>query len=71
MNPERCAENSGPGTRDRDFPGSNVAGIGAFPRAGFDDVHIAQVGGATEGPFEFYAEQVLPRLRRHRRRREA
>jgi G6PDH family F420-dependent oxidoreductase len=43
--------------------GEHVAGIGAFLDAGFDEVHIAQVGGATEGFFEFYAEQVLPRLR--------
>ncbi len=35
------------------FSPSHVAGIGAFPGAGFDEVHIAQVGGATEGFFEF------------------
>jgi hypothetical protein len=40
-----------------------VAGIGAFPGAGFDEVHIAQVGGATGGFFEFYPEQVRPWLR--------
>jgi hypothetical protein len=43
--------------------GEHVAGISAFLDAGFDEVHIAQVAGATEGFFEFYAEQVLPRLR--------
>jgi hypothetical protein len=41
----------------------HVAGIGAFPDAGFDEVHIAPVGGATEGFSAFYPEQVRPRLR--------
>jgi hypothetical protein len=38
-------------------------GIGAFLDAGFGEMRVQQVGGATEGFFEFYAEQVLPRLR--------
>jgi G6PDH family F420-dependent oxidoreductase len=41
----------------------HVAGVSAFLEAGFDEVHVQQVGGATEGFFEFYAGQVLPRLR--------
>jgi hypothetical protein len=41
----------------------HVAGIGAFPGAGFGQVHIAPAGGATEGFSAFYAEQVRPRLR--------
>jgi hypothetical protein len=31
--------------------------------AGFDEVYVGQVGGEAEGFFEFYATQVLPRLR--------
>ncbi|UQX87451.1 TIGR03557 family F420-dependent LLM class oxidoreductase [Jatrophihabitans telluris] len=39
-----------------------------FAEAGFDDIHISQVGAArdstsAEGFFEFYATKVLPRLR--------
>jgi hypothetical protein len=34
-----------------------------MPDAGFDEVCIGQVGGEQDGFFEFYAEQVLPRLR--------
>ncbi len=33
------------------------------PAIGFDEVFIGQVGTEQEGFFEFYAEQVLPRLR--------
>jgi hypothetical protein len=35
----------------------------AYTEAGFDEVYIQQVGGSAEGFLEFYAEQVLPRLR--------
>jgi hypothetical protein len=35
----------------------------AFLGAGFDEVHIQQVGGAAEGFSGFYAGQVLPWLR--------
>lgn len=34
-----------------------------YTKAGFDEVFIGQVGGHHEGFFEFYAQQVLPRLR--------
>jgi hypothetical protein len=40
-----------------------VAGVGAYTEAGFDEVYVGQVGGNCEGFFEFYVGQVLPRLR--------
>ena len=46
-------------------PDAHISGIRAYTRAGFDEVYIGQVGG-EEGFFEFYAEQVLPRLRDER-----
>ena len=42
-----------------------MAGVRAFTDAGFDEVYIGQVGGEVEGFLEFYAGQVLPRLRDH------
>jgi hypothetical protein len=36
--------------------------VGSSPAAGFDEV-VGQVGGEHECFFEFYAGQVLPRLR--------
>jgi G6PDH family F420-dependent oxidoreductase len=47
---------------------AHVEAFRPFAAAGFDDIHISQVGAArsatnAEGFFEFYAEQVLPRLR--------
>jgi G6PDH family F420-dependent oxidoreductase len=44
-------------------PDAHVAGVRAYTEAGFDEVYIGQVGGKCEGFFEFYARQVLPRLR--------
>jgi G6PDH family F420-dependent oxidoreductase len=44
-------------------PGVHLDGIGAFTEAGFDEVYVGQVGADQDGFFEFYAEQVLPRLR--------
>jgi G6PDH family F420-dependent oxidoreductase len=44
-------------------PAVHLEGINAFTAAGFDEVYIAQVGTEQEGFFEFYSEQVLPRLR--------
>ena len=38
-------------------------GIRAYVDAGFDEVYIGQVGSEHAGFFEFYAGQVLPRLR--------
>jgi G6PDH family F420-dependent oxidoreductase len=44
-------------------PDAHLAGVHSFTEAGFDEVYIGQVGGEAEGFFEFYAGQVLPRLR--------
>ena len=41
----------------------HLDGIRAYREAGFDEVYIGQVGPDAEGFFEFYARQVLPRLR--------
>ena len=37
--------------------------IRAYEHAGFDEVYLQQVGGRLDGTFEFFATQVLPRLR--------
>jgi hypothetical protein len=34
-----------------------------FERAGFDEVYLQQVGGRLDEAFEFFATQVLPRVR--------
>ena len=47
----------------RPDPGAHLDGISAFTAAGFDEVYVGQVGADQEGFFEFYAGQVLPRLR--------
>jgi G6PDH family F420-dependent oxidoreductase len=44
-------------------PSEHAGSARAFTDAGFDEVYIGQVGGAPDEFFEFYAEQVLPRLR--------
>jgi G6PDH family F420-dependent oxidoreductase len=44
-------------------PDVHLAGVRAYTEAGFDEVYVGQVGGNCEGFFEFYAGQVLPRLR--------
>jgi G6PDH family F420-dependent oxidoreductase len=44
-------------------PDSHLAGVRAYTEAGFDEVYVGQVGGEIEGFFEFYAGQILPRLR--------
>jgi G6PDH family F420-dependent oxidoreductase len=44
-------------------PGTHADAIRAYTKAGFDEVYVSQVGGETEGFFEFYAGHVLPRLR--------
>jgi G6PDH family F420-dependent oxidoreductase len=44
-------------------PGVHIKGIRAYTDAGFDEVFVGQVGPDYEGFFEFYAQQVLPRLR--------
>ena len=37
--------------------------IRAHEHAGFDEVYLQQVGGRLDGAFEFFATQILPRLR--------
>jgi G6PDH family F420-dependent oxidoreductase len=44
-------------------PDAHVRAVRAYTDAGFDEVYIGQVGGEHEGFFEFYAGQILPRLR--------
>ena len=44
-------------------PAVHADAIRAYIEAGFDEVYIGQVGGQPEGFFEFYAQQVLPRVR--------
>ena len=44
-------------------PRPHIEGVRAFTDAGFDEVYVAQAGGNAEGFFDFYAGQVLPRLR--------
>jgi G6PDH family F420-dependent oxidoreductase len=44
-------------------PDAHLGAVRAYTEAGFDEVYIGQVGGQLEGFFEFYAAQVLPRLR--------
>jgi G6PDH family F420-dependent oxidoreductase len=43
-------------------PDVHINGIRAYTDAGFDEVYIGQAGSEQDGFFEFYAEQVLPRL---------
>ncbi|MGD0064736.1 MAG: hypothetical protein ABSB76_14980 [Streptosporangiaceae bacterium] len=42
---------------------ARLAEDGTHVDAGFDEVYINQVGSGQAGFFEFYAGQVLPRLR--------
>jgi G6PDH family F420-dependent oxidoreductase len=44
-------------------PEPYVAAVHEFERAGFDEVYLQQVGGRLEEAFEFFATQVLPRVR--------
>ena len=44
-------------------PDAHAGAIRAYTEADFNEVYIGQVGGETDGFFEFYADQVLPRLR--------
>jgi G6PDH family F420-dependent oxidoreductase len=44
-------------------PRDHIGAISAYANAGFDEVFIGQVGEEHEGFFEFYANEVLPRLR--------
>ncbi len=44
-------------------PDVHIRAIQAYTDAGFDEVYVSQIGPEQEGFFEFYADQVLPRLR--------
>jgi G6PDH family F420-dependent oxidoreductase len=44
-------------------PEPYIDAVRAYEQAGFDEVYLGQVGGRLEGAFEFFASQVLPRLR--------
>jgi G6PDH family F420-dependent oxidoreductase len=44
-------------------PDVHIRAIRAYAEAGFDEVYVQQIGQEQEGFFEFYREQVLPRLR--------
>jgi G6PDH family F420-dependent oxidoreductase len=44
-------------------PTVHAAALRAYVDAGFDEVYVSQVGPDAEGFFEFYAREVLPRLR--------
>ncbi len=47
-------------------PDTHLSAVRAYTDAGFDEVYIGQVGGEVKGFFEFYARQVLLRLRESR-----
>jgi G6PDH family F420-dependent oxidoreductase len=44
-------------------PAPYLEAIEAYQEAGFDEVYLGQVGGQLDGAFEFYATELLPRLR--------
>ena len=44
-------------------PEAYVGAIKAYEQAGFDEVYLGQVGGRLEGAFEFFATEVLARVR--------
>jgi hypothetical protein len=44
-------------------PEPYVAAVRAYEQAGFDEVYLSQVGGRLDGALDFFASQVLPRLR--------
>jgi G6PDH family F420-dependent oxidoreductase len=43
-------------------PEEHVAAIQAFVDAGFDEIHVGQIGPGHEGFVDFYAREVLPRF---------
>jgi len=45
-------------------PEPYVEAIRTYEEAGFDEVYLGQVGGRLKGAFEFFATQVLPRVRK-------
>lgn len=45
-----------------DDPGRHAAAVQEFVEAGFDEVHILQIGPRQSEAVRFYAEEVLPRV---------
>lgn len=45
-------------------PEAHVAAITTYLEAGVDEVYVCQIGDDQDGFFEFYATEVLPRLRK-------
>ncbi|MEA2155115.1 MAG: hypothetical protein QOE11_1255 [Solirubrobacteraceae bacterium] len=43
-------------------PEEHVAAIQAFVDAGFDEIHVGQIGPEHDGFVDFYAREVLPRF---------
>ena len=44
-------------------PEVHVKALKTYVDAGFDEIHIAQVGPDQKGFFDFYERDVLPRVR--------
>jgi hypothetical protein len=44
-------------------PAPYVEAIRAYEKTGFDEVYLGQVDGNLDGAFDFFASQVLPRVR--------
>jgi G6PDH family F420-dependent oxidoreductase len=44
-------------------PRPYIEAIEAYQDAGFDEIYLGQVGGRLEGAFDFYATELLPRVR--------
>lgn len=42
---------------------THVESVRAYEQAGYDQVYVAQVGGAGKDFFEFASDEFLPRLR--------
>ncbi|MFB7734337.1 LLM class F420-dependent oxidoreductase [Streptomyces sp. NPDC056112] len=46
-----------------DDPDAHIEALNAYVEAGFDAVHVSQIGKDQQGFFDFYRTKVLPRLR--------
>jgi len=44
-------------------PAPYIEAISAYEDAGFDEIYLGQVGGHLDDAFEFFATELLPRLR--------
>ena len=44
--------------------GEHVAAVRAYAEAGYDEVHVSNMGPHYREMIEFYGEQVLPGVRR-------